>query len=598
MATHPVLPVPVHGIHKAAHVIEYQEKKTGWLGRHIDWLKKDDRCIGQIFKKVLIVIEAFFAAVSGVGIYFLVCGLKIAKEKALVLRFQKAVELIQPPSQNLTIEMENARASFNHVQEYVICNQVIWERKRHSKDPWRPIYFDGFAKKRTPVALNCDGANLIVVDNRRDVHYKKVLHEYQRSDLLNLKNKRADYGRKLLRMAAFNLKQHPQVDYIAVDKALKNNWKKHWFNLPIISKLVNLFYRSILQIPEERRAWAVSHRGGYNKLCEDAAGIAHEDPIGVTTLYVLTKNGDKIQLYDPWSPLFAKINLCLPADPESYYRGLKLSVSASMMMLIGYENRRSPNHLGTSSRLRIKTRLCDIDTEGWNIIAKYTYFDQQGVPRKRRVVSEAKWLDHPLPLKKGEGVTKNITILQTGEGNLARELRVEGLGLDEGQLKAGYFYKALKERHWHFKAYSKQPSRKLKILKQEADYPQKPFQSPVSNYGIGEKSAMRFSKLENEEYPYKISLNRFGSGVYRSQITLHQGQKKHLLWLHKKKSVKNFFGSKGHAYDLIIPPALSKTPWIKRAIGKKTVRSIKIEQCANNLIMQSPYFRWTFQSII
>jgi hypothetical protein len=46
-------------------------------------------------------------------------------------------------------------------------------------------------------------------------------------------------------------------------------------------------------------------------------------------------------------------------------------------------------------------------------------------------------------------ITKNITILLTGEGNAARELRVQGRNKDGSY---GYFYKNIFAQKWNFKA--------------------------------------------------------------------------------------------------------------------------------------------------
>ena len=76
-----------------------------------------------------------------------------------------------------------------------------------------------------------DGANLAVLDNAKNIHYKKVLDEKRKN------------GKYLYR-----------------DLTTKDNWVDRWFSLPIVNVFWHFFTKRI-QIPDDTVSWAISHRG-------------------------------------------------------------------------------------------------------------------------------------------------------------------------------------------------------------------------------------------------------------------------------------------------------------------------------------------------
>lgn len=575
---------------KPIQYVPYVEKKN-WLDRHVEWLKTDHGKVVNRAKKALVAIELVFASLSVIGLFLISQGVKKARRLESVKRFYQEVQKISPPRVDLSIEMKTAKASFNHVQEFVIKHGVIWERKRHSKDAWTPIYFDGYPKGVKPFALHADGANLIVLDKRGDVHYKKVLHEYRVSDLLNTKHKAANYGRTLLKKAGIKLNEHSPIAYVAVDKATKNNWKEQWFSIPIAGAIVNLFDGKRLKLPKDIRAWSISHRGAYNNYYEDASNRKHPMSTGVTTLYVLSANGKEVYKFDPWSPIYADMSITLPEDSKHHFEALNLSASSSTLMVVGYETSSAEKGQGTISVLKVKTKLADIDTEGWNPGLKYSYFPENERNPKKRALPMPTWQDHPLHLKEGEAVTKNITIFQTGEGNKAREMRIEGKGYFENELRIGYFYKSLADEKWNFTPYESTQKTKLVFLAQTKSAKNGIFKVVVKDY---EADSYKFNQLSQNNYPTSMKLMNFGIGTSDSRILLKHNGKEYSFLLHRKKTLKNFLGLKGDAFDLVIPKEYHQDPWIMKMMKGKWVQEVKYKMRASRVTFEGTNFKWNF----
>jgi hypothetical protein len=243
-----------------------------------------------------------------------------------------------------SIHLKSTTRTFNHIQQFAIEQGFLWMRLQKEDSLWQPIYFDGFEKKHSPKSLDSDGANLIVLDETNAVHYKKVLKEFRPQDI-------QDSQRNWLEQAGVNLKEDR---YIAVDKGARDNWKDKWFSLPYLHHFVNLFTNKRLRIPKNAKAWAISQRGRYNDYLEDKCQRQHPANVGVTTLYVLDQNGQDIHKYDPWSPKHVKISIPLPETSKTLFIAENMSVSASVIMTIGYEMQKSQPEKRT---LQIYTRL-------------------------------------------------------------------------------------------------------------------------------------------------------------------------------------------------------------------------------------------------
>jgi hypothetical protein len=458
------------------------------------------------------------------------CKFCVQEEKPLVVDevFAKYIGQAQAPSSDLKIEMKGRRVSFNHVHDFMINEGVIWSRRQLSRDPWTPIYFDGFPEGMRPSMLHADGANLVVIDERGYIHYKKVLREHRRTDLVKALAVQDNWPIK--------------APYIAVNKATKINWKAAWFTLPVLSGLVNLLEGKKIQIPSDCLAWGVSHRGTYNQFYKDDEGIEHPVNTGVTTLYVLLNSGKDIRKLDPWSPPKAYMNILVTDTPEATFRAFNMSPSASTLMLIGYESKRDTLG-GTIKTLKVKTRLIDIDTEGLNPGIKYTYFKERTEGEAVRVISKGEWQEHALPDDPLLMMTGVISIFQTGEGNQAREMRLEAYGPEN---KLGYYHKRIDEASWTFKPYHTPfgPQRDLIPLEIKSD---EPFQTTVHNW-----IAEAVNLPGRVPLPQRIEMHHFGKYSENSTLFFYypEGVVEQLV-LRRRKTLLNFLGARNQAYDLI-----------------------------------------------
>jgi len=179
---------------------------------------------------------------------------------------------------------------------------------------------------------------------------------------------------------------------------------------------------------------------------EDIDG--NKTQFGLTaTIYVVTPDGQKIFFTDTGLP--TAFNRAFTSPERGAFIIENMSAAASTLFVI--------NETG-----KMYTRMMDAEIEGGGPALKFTY--KRGKRTKEDEVVPIMEAMRSLPLpdwreqepvaqvtsgKTGRAViTKNITILQTGEGNAARELRVQGRN-KEG--KDGYYYKNIFDKEWKFK---------------------------------------------------------------------------------------------------------------------------------------------------
>ena len=186
------------------------------------------------------------------------------------------------------------------------------------------------------------------------------------------------------------------------------------------------------------------------------------------------------------------------------------------------------------------TRLADIDTEGLNPGIQYTYFKERTKGETIRIISKGLWQNHPLP--DAPLLTGVISILQTGEGNQARQLRLEAYGPGN---QLGYYFKMISEAAWRFKPYKTQPTelKEIKPLKIETD---EPFRTTVHDW-----VATSYRMLHSIPQPIRIELCNFGTYSESSTLTFYFPEDEETLILRRRKTFANFLGAKDQVYDLI-----------------------------------------------
>lgn len=534
------------------------EPKQTWMGMHVKWLKEERHGLNKVGFKVLIALEELALALSIIGCIPLYKGIKESQLQDAQAKFLLEAAKANPPS-NDPIELKSSSKTFNHVHEFAINDGILWTRPHQSQMSWKAVYFDGYMEGLKPKSLSCDGANLVVLDEKNQVHYKKILREFRAVEI-----------QKSNRFQSIKNKINPASDaYIAIDKSDRANWKDRWFSLPYIQAIVNLFTGKRLALPEDAKGWAISHRGRYNDYLEDQENQHHPVDAGVTTLYVLDRNGKDIFKYDPWSSKHVKISIPLPESANRSFEAENLSVSASTIMAIGYETEKDHSEQST---LKIYTRLADIDSEGWNPGLKYDYFKHPDDP-DTRVIPLASWQTHPLQLEPGDFITKEINILQTGEGNDARELRVAG----QYKAEKGFFFKKINEKDWQFEALKNSKidqSQALKLTK-----PAGSFQTTVHNY---QSQKAKIGGIPEREVSARLL--DFGQRSFHSKLMLKIGERDVELDLYKKKTLKNFIGFEGDSYELVVPEKLHHDSQLSKALEGKKVIPIRLSQSKDGVL--------------
>ncbi len=207
-----------------------------------------------------------------------------------------------------------------------------------------------------------------------------------------------------------------------------------WNTRKWVNKWGQPFSRQLL-LPEHNRAWSISHRGPFAGGYSDIDGNFHAISAGVTTLYVLSADGLKISYADPWLP--ADFSHEIGGPLQNRFRSRSLCASASTLFVI--------NDAG-----EMYTRLADFDTLGLNPFLAYSYERRVLDLNKEkdvRTLPPEEWKKQPSILPHQGRITSAITIFQTGRGNDARELRVEGVN---AQGENGYFSKSINGETWQF----------------------------------------------------------------------------------------------------------------------------------------------------
>jgi hypothetical protein len=533
------------------------KKPPSMIEKQVQWVRKEEKLILKVLKVALLVLESIALACTIIGIPLVFKGVKMINHLNRVDAFFAQNFDDKGPSIQSPITIKTHTQSFNHVNEYVICNDIIWCRSALAKgEKWRPMYFDADDSSVKPKKISCDGANLIVVDNKGMVHYKKVLKEYRPE---NVKSK-----------ATVHIKDNTEIEgkrYLVIDRSDVPRWKERWFSLPVISRIVNLYTNPKLKIDKEARAVAVAHRGCYASYTEDAVGQKHLTEEGVTTLYVLNADGRTIRKYDPWAPIWSVAEIYLPETSNTYFEAENMSCSASTIMVVGYEI----NVKTGEKTLKIITRLADIDTEGGNPGLKYGFEKNKEDPSVRVLPVEIDWKTHSLP--EGAKITSQITILQTGEGNNSRELRVIG----EYHGKTGCFSKSLTDSGWKF---IEQPKNQQKYLSETEKCVPNPPKNLVKNFK-GTLKGKNVGEVKN------VSINSFGKHSIASEVNFECGNKAYSLLLYRRLTLWNFLGVDKKRYDLIIPEEHRQDDEIKKIFGNFASYEVSVKDQKGDLVISS-----------
>lgn len=369
------------------------------IGKHVIWLQKERHGIKNVLVKALMFGEAALAALSLIGLPLIGQGFSSYQRVKNYKRLGLSEAKINPPPK-APIHLKTPTQGFNHVDEFILHEKTIWVRPRnHPNAEWEMIYFDSQGGKNYPLEIRVDGANLMAVDNDRNIHYKKVLKE-----------KRDDHN------------------YSFTDTSSKDNWKAAWYSFPLLRRFYHLTTPLRLKLPRDTLSWAISHRGKYNRYFEDARGKAHPEFAMVTTVYALTKAGDRLLYADPYLTRGFRHTIDIPGNG---FKAKKITASASVIMIEGVKNGKVVRY----------TRLADFDALGKNPFLEGFY--------NKNARAATDWKLEPDIELKGKATVDDDdqTIFQNGEGNAARVLRIGGTN-DEG--RKGYYQKQINDAQWMF----------------------------------------------------------------------------------------------------------------------------------------------------
>lgn len=172
-------------------------------------------------------------------------------------------------------------------------------------------------------------------------------------------------------------------------------------------------------------AWAVSDSHPSNvATTTDTFGVEHIVGAGIAHLYALDSEG-VIRFNDWWLPADWSRRVCGPERGAAVLAGL--SASGSTLFVVGADG-------------ALYTRHHDLDRGGENELLTYSFVasgdNVRGLPAHP-------WVRQPTP---SGSVTSRVSVAQTGEGDSARLLRIEG----ELDGRHGYFEKLLEDSEWAF----------------------------------------------------------------------------------------------------------------------------------------------------
>jgi hypothetical protein len=179
--------------------------------------------------------------------------------------------------------------------------------------------------------------------------------------------------------------------------------------MTVVAFFLNFFKDPTLSIPQKAKGFAMSHTGCDYYYIDMAGKKQSGNFIGITTLYLLSEDGTRIFLADPWIP--NKFENELTGPEEGRFKAEVMAASSSTLFLFANN--------------QMYTRCADFDTIGSNPCLPATYDAKNCIPLFRYLPAED-WIKQPsIPLKGEAFLTKNIAVVKTGRGQEHRELRKE-----------------------------------------------------------------------------------------------------------------------------------------------------------------------------
>jgi hypothetical protein len=379
------------------------------------------------------------------------------------------------------IYFRNKTENFNSDNEFVIKEGVIWYRKRGVEGLWKPLPLH--PELLTPKEIGTDSEHFVAIDQSGTI---------------------------------FSIKDNARSAEIT-----EKDWRKTWGS--------PLWTGPGMNIPLSTKSWEISFFSpSEDKYYLDPAGNKHAIGVGCSSLYLLSRDGQRITYLDPWLPSDLSYEICSPV--RGLFQSEKLSASGSTIFVI--------NKYGD-----MFTRSYDFDISGGNdVILNYTYeYKKQSAAQgeespifygplfTQRVISTEGWESHP---KINGKITDNITIYKGKDKS--RILRVEG---EIGNGVTGYFEKGLDEKEWKFFATGK-PFQGNVLFNSDKD---------TSNLSLGSDESKKFS-LKGPDLKMEIMNFHPYCSPAELKVTFSNG-KILSLKLHTRETVRQFARDRGLTVD-------------------------------------------------
>lgn len=552
-----------------------------WLSRLIEWYRQPN-IVPLVVKRSSLFVFNWIMRIATLGLWFFFVE-PLFKEKSRLLTLQnaakqfdedKSLDANQPPPDPICIKSETQ--TFNHINEYVIHDGMIWYRRRkgtyrvsadtgkailEDKDgPWQRVYFDGALLGRKPVTLSADGANLHVLDDLGKVHYRKIIlegrgyTEIHRTPLFD-ESMSSHLGN-------FDLQSNNQDTYVAIDTTKHMLWSKYWYNLPILNPIINAIMGNL----QLKGLLAHSHRGRFNDSYSDAEGRKHIANIGVTTTYECSSDRTEILKHDPWSPTWSKIRFYFPETQNHAFIATRIDSSASCIAALGYDI----NKKNAQGHLALWVNFCDIDILGGNPGLKYAYqaelSDAPQLNKNIRIlpdlVEHEGWKKVGLPEEASQYYNR-ITVIQSRYDK--RLIRLAAVHQD-GTI--GYFEKELNHTPTPWAFFPDAMLKGEKIIPKEQ----------ICNYRSKEPGPKECKGRIEIKTPIDVQLKHFGSHAYHSEIEITLENKIYRLGLHRRWGIKTFLGQDDLThYELVIPKEI-KNPGILGLFEGKRVIPVRVKE--------------------
>lgn len=536
--------------------------------RLIEWYRGLNVILRR-FIQTLLFLGNWVLRIATVGLWYLLVE-RVFKQAAHRLDLEKASELFMekykaalPPSTDL-IQIKSDTQTFNHVNDYVIKDNIIWFRRRIGPFPegenigvWEKLYFDGELGERRPVSISSDGANLFVVDDKGFVHYRKVLLEGRGYE--ELRKEEDDNESIKYYLQDEDLDPEDKDTYVAVDVSKQQLWQQCWYNFPVLSPIVNAVYRDV----RIQGQTIITHRGRYNDGYRDAEGQIHPTSIGCTTAYELSKETGEIFKHDPWAPVWSNVRFYFPENEAQTFVATRIESGGSCLFAIGYD----VNKKNGAGKLTLLFNFCDIDMLGGNPLLTYAYetdFDERRNQEIRvlpDIVENEGW--HSVALPENAALFDQITVIQGRYSS--RLLRIAGRN---GAGETGYFEKEIADDNWCFI-----PS--VLSCNQDSLPFSKQFDPDAVKHNGAPKdySAILFSKFT------EARVEHFGTRAYHAKVLVTLDSKTYTLGLHRRWGIKTFLGMDNtRNYELVVPKESSKDPNLLRFFKGKRVMPVKVTE--------------------